>query len=106
MLSGAWERSRAALRAQDALSALDAEFALGDPAVALNAAERTVRTESGRELGADAIVIATGVRARLLPGQQHLTGVHVLRTLDDSLALRAALLAATRLVVVGEGVLG
>ncbi|WP_060887901.1 NAD(P)/FAD-dependent oxidoreductase [Streptomyces caniscabiei] len=106
VLSGAWEPGRAALRAEDALAALDAEFALGDPAVALNAGARTVHTESGRELSADAIVIATGVRARHLPGRRDLTGVHVLRTLDDSLALRAELLTAGRLVVVGEGVLG
>jgi len=106
VLSGAWEPERAALRAQDVLSALAADFVLGDPAVALNRASRSVRTASGRELPADAIVIATGVRPRVLPGQQDLAGVHVLRTLDHSLALRTDLLAATRLVVVGEGVLG
>jgi len=65
-----------------------------------------VRTESGRDLRADAVVIATGMRARTLPGQAGLAGVHVLRTLDDALALRADLLGCTRLVVVGEGVLG
>lgn len=106
VLSGAWEPERAALRTRDVLSALDAEFVLGDPAVALDRASRGVRTASGRELRADAIVIATGVRARRLPGSEDLAGVHVLRTLDDALALRAGLPAGTRLVVVGEGVLG
>lgn len=106
VLSGAWEPDRAALRTQDMLDGLDAEFVLGDPAVALDTANRTVRTGSGRELRADAVVIATGVRPRTLPGQAGLSGVHVLRTLDDSLALRKELLGASRLVVVGEGVLG
>ncbi|WP_405962790.1 FAD-dependent oxidoreductase [Streptomyces sp. NBC_00723] len=106
VLLGTWEPERAALRTQDVLSALDAEFVLGDPAVALDRASRGVRTESGRQLRADAIVIATGVRARRLPGSEELAGVHVLRTLDDALALRAGLPAGTRLVVVGEGVLG
>ncbi|MEU9264520.1 FAD-dependent oxidoreductase [Streptomyces sp. NPDC048251] len=106
VLLGAWEPERAALRTQDVLSALDAEFVLGDPAVALDRASRGVRTASGRQLRADAIVIATGVRARRLPGSEDLAGVHVLRTLDDALALRAGLPAGTRLVVVGEGVLG
>ena len=106
VLSGAWEPERAALRTQEMLSALDAEFVLGDPAVGLDPGSRTVRTESGRELRADAVVIATGVRARRLPGQEDLAGVHVLRTLDDSLALRKDLLSGSRLVVVGEGVLG
>ncbi|MCI3274449.1 NAD(P)/FAD-dependent oxidoreductase [Streptomyces cylindrosporus] len=106
VLSGAWEPERAALRTRDVLAALDAEFVFGDPAVALDVVGRSVRTESGRELPADAIVIATGVRPRQLPGQQDLAGVHVLRTLDDCLALRGDLLAGSRLVVVGEGVLG
>ncbi|MFF7593567.1 NAD(P)/FAD-dependent oxidoreductase [Streptomyces mirabilis] len=106
VLSGAWEPGRSALRTQEALSTLDAEFVLGDAAVALDTATRTVRARSGRELRADAIVIATGVRPRVLPGQEGLTGVHVLRTLDDALALRKDLLGSARLVVVGEGVLG
>ena len=106
VLSGAWEPHRTALRTQEVLDGLDAGFVLGDPAVSLDTATHTVRTESGRELHADAIVIATGVRPRTLPGQEGLTGVHVLRTLDDSLALRGDLLGASRVVVVGEGVLG
>jgi NADPH-dependent 2,4-dienoyl-CoA reductase/sulfur reductase-like enzyme len=106
VLSGAWEPARCALRTREVLSTLDAEFVLGDAAVALDTATRTVRAESGRELRADAIVIATGVRPRVLPGQEGLTGVHVLRTLDDALALRKDLLGSARLVVVGEGVLG
>ena len=106
VLSGTWEPARAELRTEEILAGLQAEFHLGDPAAALDVPTRTVRTESGRELRADAVVIATGVRARTLPGQELLAGAHVLRTLDDSLVLRADLLAATRLVVVGEGVLG
>ncbi|TDD87436.1 NAD(P)/FAD-dependent oxidoreductase [Saccharopolyspora karakumensis] len=106
VLAGQWEAERTSLRSQEALGKLDAEFLLGDPAAALDVATRTVRTQSGRELRADSIVVATGVRPRRLPGQDGLAGVHVLRTLDDSVALRADLLAAKRLVVVGEGVLG
>ncbi|WP_405538860.1 FAD-dependent oxidoreductase [Streptomyces sp. NBC_00075] len=106
VLSGAWEPARAELRSQEQLASLDAEFLYGDPAVGLDPAARTVRTESGRQVGADAIVIATGVRARRLAGQDDLAGVHVLRSLDDALALRGDLVAGRRLVVVGEGVLG
>ena len=106
VLAGLWEPTRVALRAPEVLSGLDAEFVHGDAAIALDPVTRTVRTERGREYQADAIVIATGMRARALPGQSGLTGVHVLRTLDDALALRRDLLACTRLVVVGEGVLG
>ncbi|WP_433710314.1 NAD(P)/FAD-dependent oxidoreductase [Nocardia sp. CA-084685] len=106
VLSGVWEPDRAALRKQEVLAALDAEFVLGAAATGLDPTTRTVRTATGHELRAEAVVLATGVRARTLPGQDGLTGVHVLRTLDDALALRADLLIGSRLVVVGEGVLG
>ncbi|WP_431877275.1 NAD(P)/FAD-dependent oxidoreductase [Amycolatopsis sacchari] len=106
VLSGKWEPERARLRTREVLAKLDAEFVLGEHAVALDPGTRTVRTASGRELRAGAVVVATGVRPRRLPGQDGLAGVHVLRTLEDAIALRADLLAAERLVVVGEGVLG
>ncbi|MFF3754679.1 NAD(P)/FAD-dependent oxidoreductase [Streptomyces sp. NPDC002018] len=106
ILSGAWQPDRARLRPREALSALGAEFILGDPAVGLDATALAVHTASGRTLRAGAVVVATGTRPRILPGQAALAGVHVLRTLDDALALRAALLTSARLVVVGDGVLG
>jgi NADPH-dependent 2,4-dienoyl-CoA reductase/sulfur reductase-like enzyme len=106
VLSGAWDVERASLRQPAALSTLHATFILGDPAVGLDTATRTVHTASGRALRADAVVVATGVRPRTLPGQADLDGVHVLRTLDDALALQADLLESSRLVVVGDGVLG
>jgi NADPH-dependent 2,4-dienoyl-CoA reductase/sulfur reductase-like enzyme len=106
VLSGAWEPARARLRTAEALSALDATWLLGDAAVSLNTVTRTIRTASGRSLGADAIVLATGAAPRLLPGQQAVAGAHVVRTLDDVLALRADLSGHRRVVVVGDGVLG
>ncbi|SEH02069.1 Reductase C-terminal [Nonomuraea solani] len=106
VLSGAWEPERAQLRQPAALSALDAEFILGDPATDLDVPARTVRTAAGRVLSAGAVVVATGLRSRTLPGQAGLAGVHVLRTLDDALALRTDLPSCSRLVVVGDGVLG
>jgi NADPH-dependent 2,4-dienoyl-CoA reductase/sulfur reductase-like enzyme len=106
VLSGSWRPERAQLRQPDALSKLDAEFVLGDPAVGLDTVARAVATKSGRVLTAEAVVLATGLRPRTLPGQDGLAGVHVLRTLDDSLALRADLVVGKRVVVVGDGVLG
>lgn len=106
VLAGAWEPERAHLRTQEVLDALGAEFVLGDAAVSLDAAARTVRTAAGRELTADAVVVATGLRPLALPVPDGLGGVHVLRTLEDAAALRGALLGASRTVVVGNGVLG
>lgn len=99
VLAGTWAPDRTRLRA---VSTLDAEFVLGDPAVSLDG--RAVTTASGRVLSAEAVVLATGLRPRTLPGGA--AGVHVLRTVDDAVALRASLTSASRVVVVGDGVLG
>jgi 3-phenylpropionate/trans-cinnamate dioxygenase ferredoxin reductase component len=62
----------------------------------------TARTADGRRW--DALVLATGARARRLPSMPD--GVLVLRTLDDARALRRRLRPGGRLVVVGAGFLG
>lgn len=106
LLAGQWDTARTRLRDPAVLAGLDAEFVLGDPAVGFDVGNRTVHTASARALRADRVVVATGLRARGLPGQDGLAGVHTLRTVDDALALREALRTAGRLVVVGDGVLG
>jgi 3-phenylpropionate/trans-cinnamate dioxygenase ferredoxin reductase subunit len=52
------------------------------------------------------LVIATGVAARRLDGQPRHPAIHVLRTVDDSVALRQQLERATSLLVVGGGFIG
>ena len=104
-LCGDWDAGRTQLRPEAMLSALEAEFVLGDSAVALDVGRKVVRTAAGRALSADAVVIATGLTPRRLPGPE-LDGVHVVRTLDDAAALRADLVDGARVVVVGDGVLG
>lgn len=106
VLAGTWEPERTHLRTRDVLDALDAEFVLDERALALDAATRTVRTASGATLRAEAVVLATGLHARRLPGLSGTAGVHVLRTLDDAAQLRRELPQAERIVVVGDGVLG
>ena len=52
-------------------------------------------------------MVATGAAPRPLPGQPTLDGIHMLRTLDDCLAIRADLDARPgRVVVVGAGFIG
>lgn len=106
ILEGVWTPDRAQLRSEEMLAKLDAEFVLGEEAVALDVPERRVTTRSGREFGADAVVLATGVRPRELPGQAGVDGVFVMRSLEDSMDLRRRLLDQPKIVVVGEGVLG
>ncbi|GAA3613346.1 FAD-dependent oxidoreductase [Kineosporia mesophila] len=106
ILSGVWPPERSTLRSREVLAGLDAELVLGDAAVDLDVPGRAVRTTSGATHTAQVIIVATGARARSLPGSDGLERVHRLRTLDHALALRTDLLAAQRVVVVGEGVLG
>ena len=59
----------------------------------------------GSELAWSHLVLATGARARQLPGVAF-PNVHCLRTLADAVALRAAVRPDSRLVVVGAGFVG
>jgi NADPH-dependent 2,4-dienoyl-CoA reductase/sulfur reductase-like enzyme len=65
----------------------------------------TAEGETG-EVSYDALVIATGVRARELPALSGHPRVHLLRTFDDVLALRRSLDTAQSLLVVGAGFIG
>ena len=83
-----------------------AEWLLGVHATRLDAAASAVQLDNGTTISADGIVVATGARARSWPGSEHLAGVHVLRTVDDAVALRDELRAGARLVVIGAGFIG
>ena len=86
---------------------LGIDWLLGERAVGLDVGGRSVALASGTALAFDGLVIATGARPRRLPAQPDLPGVHVVRTVDDSLALRADLDAGpARVAVVGAGFIG
>ncbi|MGD9597232.1 MAG: NAD(P)/FAD-dependent oxidoreductase [Steroidobacteraceae bacterium] len=80
---------------------------LGRRATRVDPASRTVTLDDGRALGYDALLLATGSRARRLdvPGAA-LAGVHTLRTLADSAAIREAAQPGARAVIVGGGYIG
>lgn len=79
----------------------------GTEATAIDRAARTVALADGSALGYDQLVLATGSSPRTIdvPGAG-LDGVHTLRRLTDSDALRHELAARSRLVVVGGGWIG
>jgi 3-phenylpropionate/trans-cinnamate dioxygenase ferredoxin reductase subunit len=106
VLTGEWSPERTALAEPDTFDELGVRTHLGNPAVALRPGDRGHELElaDGAALHADAVVIATGLVARELPDQP--AQVHTLRTLDDALALRAALETASSLLVVGAGFIG
>ncbi|GGL15979.1 NAD(P)/FAD-dependent oxidoreductase [Nocardia jinanensis] len=91
--------------AADLAATLDLDLRLGTRATGLDIDGHTVTTTRG-EIDYDALLVATGVHARRLPGTGHLTGVHVLRNLDDARAIRAAFDARARVVVIGAGFIG
>ncbi len=107
VLAGEWEPPRISLYDTEALDDLQLTWRLGARAVGFDAASRTVTLADGGSLAADGVVIATGARPRALPGAEGLAGVHTLRTLADSLAIRAEFDASPRrVVVVGAGFIG
>ena len=88
---------------------IDAVWRLGAAATRLDRTARQVETADGRRFAYDRLVIATGTRARPWPvaDQTTLTGVHVLRTLEDAGRLLADLAAApSRVLIIGAGFTG
>jgi NADPH-dependent 2,4-dienoyl-CoA reductase/sulfur reductase-like enzyme len=90
---------------EGSLADLDIDLRLGVSATALDVAGRCVVVGSER-IPYDRVVIATGSVARRLPGTEHLDGVHTLRTIEDAMAIRAALASGARVAVVGGGFIG
>lgn len=86
--------------------ALSVDWHLGVRATRLDVAAGRIELERGGAVDADGIVVATGARARSLPGGRPMAGVHTLRTVDDAIRLRADLLPGARLVVIGAGFIG
>lgn len=95
----------AALAALAVPEDLGVEWVLGSPATGLDLERRRVLLDGG-DIAFSRLVIATGARPRTLPATGDLDAVHVLRSLDDSVALRRALAAAPAVAVIGAGFIG
>jgi len=112
VLAGTWPPERAVLADRRRSSELRVHEVLGRRAVRLDAEGRKVELHDGTVLDGDAVVVATGAFPRRLPGTEALgsrDGLFTLRTLDDSVGLRAAVTAAdapARVVVIGAGFIG
>jgi 3-phenylpropionate/trans-cinnamate dioxygenase ferredoxin reductase component len=86
---------------------LDVDWRLGVPAARLDRGRRRVVLEDGDEVEYDRLILATGSRPRRWPGAgADLDGVHMLRNVDDALALRAAFDSRPRVAIVGAGFIG
>ena len=81
------------------------ELLLGSRATRLDLAARTVTLSGGAVLGYDQLLLATGVRPRVLPGLDG-DGVCYLRTGEDAAVLRERMTAAGHVAVLGGGFIG
>jgi len=80
---------------------------LEEPVVSVDPAEHRISLEGGRGVDYDSLLIASGADPFVPPidGSDR-EGVHVLRTVDDALAIRARAADSDQAVVVGGGLLG
>ncbi|WP_131741116.1 NAD(P)/FAD-dependent oxidoreductase [Actinomadura roseirufa] len=107
-LLGKEERDKAHVHEADWYDKHDVELRLGVTAEAVDRAERQVRLSTGERVPYTKLLLATGASPRRLdvPGAK-LQGIHYLRTMADSAALRQALApGGRRVVVAGAGWIG
>ncbi len=109
LLAGDREPADIVLR-RDGVDDLNLDWRRGVRARSLDVASRTLTLDDGATVDFDGLVLATGATPRRLPASvcdPSLGGVHVLRTLDDALSLRAVLDAGpSRVCVIGAGFIG
>lgn len=83
------------------------ELVSGDPVIAIDPAEKAVRSKSGKTVGYDKLLIATGSDPFIIPVPgKDLPGVVTFRDLDDVDKMLAAADAGGEAVVIGGGLLG
>jgi 3-phenylpropionate/trans-cinnamate dioxygenase ferredoxin reductase component len=103
LLAGTRTAESLALRPQGFWADQEIRLVLGERVVRLG--DHLAVTDRGTRLPWDAVVLTTGARPRYLPFATP-GGVHVLRTLDDALALKSELVNGRRLAIVGGGFVG
>jgi 3-phenylpropionate/trans-cinnamate dioxygenase ferredoxin reductase subunit len=106
LVRGEIEVARTHLRPATLWEQKNVEFVLGRACTEIDVSSHEVVLSDGERIGYDSLLLATGGRARSLPGQDGVPGVFVLRTIDDALAIRAHLGVGKRLLIVGAGFVG
>ena len=107
VVSGRSAPERVFLRDDNYFAGLKVNFRRGAAVKKVNAAASSVRLADGEQIGFSKLLLATGA-APALPPVPGLVDVpfHVLRTLDDAVALRQALPDTRRALVLGGGLIG
>lgn len=85
----------------------DVNWVLGTRVVSADLDHKTVTDSNGDTHAYSALIAATGLRPkRLRVPNGELAGRHAVRTLDDAIGLRAALVPGARVVILGAGFIG
>jgi NADPH-dependent 2,4-dienoyl-CoA reductase/sulfur reductase-like enzyme len=107
VLTGAAEPDSAKLRDDGWYAEQAVDLRLATRVGRIDRERKRVVLEDGQELAYDRLLLATGAQPKVpdLPGVD-LSGVHVLRDMADSLALRDAMRAGARVALVGGGYIG
>ena len=105
-LRGEVELSKVFLHGEDDYAKAKIELRLNQRVVGGSLAGRTVTLEDGEEVDFDVLVLGLGGTPRWLPGVPHSDNVLTLRSLHDSQAIRKALKASSRILLVGAGFIG
>ena len=106
VLQGAWDPQQTLFRKKEGYDSLALDMRLGVRARALDLRGRQILLADGTTVSYDGAIVATGARVRILPGMAPRAGLHVLRGLDDAIALRRDLAEAARVAIVGCGFIG
>ncbi len=107
MLAGEIELERTFLRKPEFYADKEIDLRRGVRVEAIDRTAKSVQLDGGEDIGFGKLLLATGSLNRTLemPGVE-LSGVHYLRTIGESLALKADLEEAHEVVVVGGGYIG
>ncbi len=100
------EADDVALKPREWYDEQDITLRLGSAATGLDTAARTLTLADGTGLGYDELVVATGLVPRRIPSFPDLEGIRVLRSFDESMALREHASSARHAVVIGAGFIG
>ena len=105
LLAGELQHDDIQLRKEADYEPLDLDIRFGRLATALDTAAQTLTLDDGETLPYDGLILATGATPRQIPGSRP-RRLYVLRTLEDSLSVRAEFDDAAARVVVGAGFIG
>jgi 3-phenylpropionate/trans-cinnamate dioxygenase ferredoxin reductase component len=106
-LQGSLSRDGVFLRPQEFYEEHQVDLRTESRATKLDASAKTLTLEGGTQLAYEKLLLATGGQPRKLPlPGSDLPGIHYVRTLEDSDALKEAMGHARSLVVIGGGFIG